>query len=194
MITHIRNVYHHMLHRCNNPNDKSYPRYGGRGIKVCDRWMIFENFKNDMGERPSNDHQLDRINNDGNYEPGNCRWATRKQQSRNRSNNIIFDYNGVKASAPEIAELSGVKLKTIYNRLRKGMSIEVAASTDRKLNERIVEFGGLSMSISAWSKKTGINKNTLAMRFTNGWSVERALTTKSRGLRTRDRRLASPRQ
>lgn len=71
--------------RCLNPTKKDYPRYGGRGIKVCERWMTFDNFLADMGMKPSRKHTIDRINNDGNYEPSNCRWATRLVQSRNKS-------------------------------------------------------------------------------------------------------------
>lgn len=73
----------HMRQRCNNPNNPGYLDYGGRGIRVCDRWNKFENFLTDMGERPE-DRSLDRINNDGNYEPSNCRWATRKTQNNNK--------------------------------------------------------------------------------------------------------------
>lgn len=73
-----------MKHRCNNPNSRLYKHYGGRGIKVCDRWALFENFYIDMGPRPSKQHSLDRIDNDGDYEPGNCRWATADIQSNNR--------------------------------------------------------------------------------------------------------------
>ena len=71
--------------RCNNDRDKAYPNYGARGIKVCDRWMeSFQNFVDDMGLPPSSGYSLDRINNDGNYEPDNCRWATHSTQMRNR--------------------------------------------------------------------------------------------------------------
>lgn len=73
-----------MVQRCTNPNNSRYSSYGGRGITVCDRWRTFENFLEDMGRRPSPDHSIDRIDNDGSYEPGNVRWATKSQQQINR--------------------------------------------------------------------------------------------------------------
>ena len=83
--------YYQMLQRCNNPNHKSYKNYGGRGVKVCGKWVnSFEDFYVDMGERPLG-KSLDRIDNDGNYEPDNCRWADWITQNNNRRDNIFVD-------------------------------------------------------------------------------------------------------
>lgn len=108
--------------RCRNPRDARYSSYGGRGIRVCERWASsFENFIADMGPRPSSKHSLDRIDNDGNYEPGNCRWATRSQQMRNHrgvkllESDIPFIRHWINKgySQPEIAAAFGVNRRTI---------------------------------------------------------------------------------
>lgn len=81
----VYRVWRSMKYRCSNPRAKDYPDYGGRGIKVCERWLnSFENFLADLGPRPTPQHSIERLDNDGNYEPGNCVWATKQEQNRNR--------------------------------------------------------------------------------------------------------------
>jgi len=82
--TQLYKVWDAIKQRCNNPKTRNYKNYGGRGIIICDQWLDFETFANDVGERPGKEYSLDRINNDGNYEPGNVRWATCKEQALNR--------------------------------------------------------------------------------------------------------------
>ncbi len=117
-----------MRQRCCNPNDSGFARYGGRGIRVCERWGSFELFLADMGERPSSDYSLDRIDRDGNYEPGNCRWATTIEQARNKSNNVHLVVNGESKTMAEWAESSPVTVGAIAYRLRMGWSPEDAVS------------------------------------------------------------------
>jgi hypothetical protein len=117
----------HMKGRCLNPTDDDFPKYGGRGIRVCDRWQrSFVDFLEDMGQRPSTRHSLDRINNDGHYEPGNCRWATKHQQNRNKRNVRLFNIGGATLTTQDVAAMCGIKWKTLNHRLRQGMTIHEA--------------------------------------------------------------------
>ncbi|TAM23394.1 MAG: hypothetical protein EPN60_15100 [Nevskiaceae bacterium] len=118
-------VWHSMRARCTNPSRPHYARYGGRGIKVCARWGSFANFIADMGERPSG-ATLDRIDNDGHYEPGNCRWATRKDNCRNRANNRLLTFNGETKASVEWAEITGIGEFVLSQRLARGWSVERA--------------------------------------------------------------------
>ena len=114
-----------MIDRCNNPNNQAYKRYGARGISVCERWKIYDNFFKDMGPRPDG-MSLDRINNDGNYEPSNCRWATQKEQMRNTSTNRRIKVFGVEKTLAEWSEFSRIPRSRIANRLRYGWTNERA--------------------------------------------------------------------
>lgn len=116
-----------MHDRCNNPNNVSYMNYGERGIKVCERWCGesgFANFLADMGERPSMDLCIDRENNDGNYEPGNCIWATRSQQQRNKRTTTQIPFDGRTQCAAEWAEEFGMSEKTFSTRRSRGWTME----------------------------------------------------------------------
>jgi hypothetical protein len=109
--------------RCFNDRAPSWPRYGGRGITMCDRWRdSFAAFLADMGERPSPDHSLDRIDNDGPYSPGNCRWATREQQGGNKRNSRTIEHGGERLSLHAWSKRVGVKYSTILWRADNGWS------------------------------------------------------------------------
>lgn len=115
--------------RCYNKRTLKYPRYGGRGIKVCNRWLTsFENFLSDMGMRPSPKHSLHRVDNDGNYEPSNCVWATPRIQSRNTSKTRFVVFNGKRLPLAEHAEREGLDYKTVHSRLQRGYSMEMVFS------------------------------------------------------------------
>ena len=108
-----------MRGRCNNPNHADYRYYGGRGIKVCERWGKFENFLADMGERPEG-CSLDRIDVNGNYEPSNCRWASNSEQRRNSRRSIFIDGKNL----ADLAEETGTKYGTLYNRYMRGQPLK----------------------------------------------------------------------
>lgn len=108
-----------MMNRCYNTKHDYFDRYGGRGIRVCERWWAIENFIADMPPRPEG-MQLERRNNNRGYEPGNVKWATRVENGRNKSNNVIVEYQGRPMSLPEAAERSGIRAGTLHTRIRQG--------------------------------------------------------------------------
>lgn len=118
-------VWAGMKKRCCTPSMSAYKYYGGRGISVCDRWMEYKNFLADMGEKP-NGMSLDRIDHDGNYEPANCRWASKETQMRNRSNSRVITAFGETLTLPEWVEKTGLSYYTIYLRLKSGTAPEDA--------------------------------------------------------------------
>lgn len=127
--TPIYSTWRTMRERCNNPNAVNYDRYGGRGIKVCERWSSFENFYADMGDRPFPRAEIDRIDNDGDYEPGNCRWATRSQNGNNTSANRAITFRGKTQNIVQWAKEFGLSYPAVYQRLKLGWSIEKALTT-----------------------------------------------------------------
>lgn len=121
-----------MKARCYNPNYWAYRHYGGRGIAVCERWLGpegFRNFLTDMGKKPSPKHSLDRIDNDRPYSPENCRWATQKDQVRNSGRVRLVTIGEETQAVAAWAEHYGIKIHTVYNRLKRGWPIEIALST-----------------------------------------------------------------
>ena len=107
-----------MLKRCNKPNDKEYKNYGARGIKVCERWLRFENFYQDMGEQPKG-LTIERLDNSKGYSSNNCIYATRKEQANNKRDNIVIEYKGEKHTMMQWSEKLGINYYSLRYRLRK---------------------------------------------------------------------------
>lgn len=128
----LYSVWQSMKRRCCNVNNPSYHRYGGRGISICKEWLNdFNQFISDMGERPKGT-TLDRIDNNKGYEPSNCRWATRKEQQRNRAYKVMVTIDGVEYRAIELSDITGMKVDTIVHRASLGLSYaEVIAKEKR---------------------------------------------------------------
>lgn len=126
------NSWSGMKARCYNQNNRQYNLYGGRGIRVCERWLTsFENFFEDMGLKPTLKHSLDRYpDRDGNYEPGNCRWATSYEQAQNLKSTKLLNYNGKVQSQAAWARELGIHPVTLRERLKK-WSLEKALSTQK---------------------------------------------------------------
>ena len=130
-----------MLSRCYRPNSNGYQNYGGRGIIVCERWKgSFSDFLSDMGPRPSDRHSLDRINNNGNYEPGNCRWSTKVEQGMNRRTNHIVTLNGVAMPLTMATHKTGTPIERLRSRLRRGWDVSVAVSVDARQGRRYAKI------------------------------------------------------
>lgn len=119
----IYGIWECVMSRCNNPNNTAYHHYGGRGIKVCARWQKFENFLQDMGPRPAR-KTIDRIDVNGNYELSNCRWATMREQMRNRRDNVHYEYRGRKQILPDWSAEFGINPSTVASRMKRGWSLE----------------------------------------------------------------------
>lgn len=115
-----------MMQRCYNLRHKYYRYYGGRGIKVCAKWHIYKAFLSDMGRRPSAQHTLERINNDSNYEPANCKWATRTEQLNNTRRNKFITYSGKTMTLKQWSREVGINYATLTGRLRRGWTSEEA--------------------------------------------------------------------
>lgn len=140
--TRIHRCWMSMRGRCERPTDSAYANYGGRGIKVCERWQTFENFLEDMGPMPDG-MEIDRIDVNGDYEPGNCRWATPYQQNRNRRNNRLIEFNGRVMCLTDWAQELGIKKECLHRRIVvKKMPIEQAFFTPVMSAKEAAKLGG----------------------------------------------------
>ena len=174
-----------MRQRCVNPNDPRYSKYGLRGIKVCTRWDSFQDFVVDVGPRPPGVgeggralYSLDRIDNDGDYKPGNVRWATAKEQGRNSSYNRLLTFGGKTLLLCEWAECTGIQRGTIAARLKAGVSVRDALTrpVGKPANARRLQFRGQTKTVKGWAKYLGIPLGTITTRLARDWSVAEALS------------------
>lgn len=165
-----------MKQRCMDENHSSYPRYGGRDIKVCDRWLnSFENFLEDMGERPSKNHSIDRIDVDGNYEPSNCRWVYKDKkgndiQANNRRSNVYLTFKGKTQTISMWAREIGIDRGTIQRRLNKGLSTGESLGFTKRLTESQIlasyikglQAKGLISNQARLARDLGLSKSTIS--------------------------------
>lgn len=170
-----------MRSRCYSKTNPAYKNYGERGIAICEQWGKFSQFYADMGDPPPG-KSLDRIDNNAGYSLGNCRWADRGQQSRNRRNNIIVTLSGETHTLMEWAAIIGLPYKTLHQRRRLGWNIEAAITTplvhqkDRhRPGLHVVEYLGERLSVTALCERVGKPYYLVKNRLTRGWPLERAI-------------------
>jgi hypothetical protein len=170
-----------MLERCLYQKHHCYSDYGKRGIDVCDRWIFsFQYFLDDMGERPTVKHTLDRIDPNGNYTPDNCRWATPQEQARNKRDTLKLTFQGETKPLISFAEEYDIPYATLHARITKGWSTEKAITTPvaRRQQRRppLTAFGE-TKSISEWASRYSIQYTTITYRLDTDWSNEDAVST-----------------
>lgn len=176
----LYSTWNGMRQRCNNPNSSSYRRYGGRGISVCKEWndnfLAFEKWAKENGAKK--ELTIDRIDNDGNYCPENCRWVDAIAQANNKRSNRVLEYNGESHTIMEWSRITGVQEGTIRSRLDKyGCSIGQALGLEEYDGSpsHTLEYKGVSHNITEWSLITGINKGTISSRLRYGYNIGQAL-------------------
>jgi hypothetical protein len=159
-----------MRSRCNNQNDISYKDYGGRGIKVCERWdSSFENFLADIGFAPTKNHSIDRIDVNGNYEPENLRWATRKEQENNKRKTIYITYDNQSLTISSWSDKIGIDYIVLWNRYKDGWSPEEILTrpvsySHRKSTYKQVTINGETHTIQEWADIVGVSYHTMKRR------------------------------
>lgn len=173
-----------MKQRCYNPKNADTHRYLERGITVCAEWRgSYYNFLADMGRKPDRTYSLDRIDNDGNYEPGNCRWATSKVQALNSSGALEarrHEHNGTNLTLTEWSKETGISKKTLNSRTNRGWSVEKVLTTPPGKtygpHPQKYSCSGKSLTVLEWAEELGVKPSTLGTRLARGWSTEKAFS------------------
>lgn len=173
-------IWSGMKKRCSNPRSAMFRHYGGRGIRVCERWNDFAAFIADMGAPPLG-ATLERIDNDGDYTPANCRWATRAEQNRNTRQNVMLTYGGRTQCLTDWAREYGLSLGTLHARLFvHNWSLDVALTRPArsfKRSYRLLEHGGEQLPVREWERRLGVSYGTISHRLKSGWPIAKAIST-----------------
>ena len=178
-VNRLYRIYKSMKQRCYNPRTPNYQIYGGRGIRICNEWLndydVFCEWALAHGYDDS--LSIDRIDNNGDYEPSNCRWADDYTQRRNQSRNRYITINGEKKTTSEWCDIYGINMHTFYGRIREGWDEMTALVTPSKGKRNLnFEYNGVKKSIPQWAEEYGMGATTLKYRLFAGWSIEDALT------------------
>jgi hypothetical protein len=191
-----------MKDRCGNPNYHGYKNYGGRGIKVCEEWLhSFQAFISHVGRRPSPGHSIDRIDNNGNYEPGNVRWATPKEQAANKrprstangARLLSLEAFGRKQALAAWVRETGRAKSTIRDRIAAGWSPEEALATPPRGRVspsgcRLINAFGEARTVRGWARGSRAQAIRIYQRLRSGWSPERAISEPTRPMRKKNPR------
>ena len=176
----LQKVFRSMRYRCYNEDNRVYKYYGGKGVTICDEWLqSFDNFYNwALLNGYKEGLSIDRIDVNGSYSPKNCRWATMEEQSRNRTNTVLVEYNGKKMTLREWSEELNISLSTISKRRFRGWTDKeiIEGRPKRKRVANIyLQYNGKTLSIREWSKELNTKEGTIRTRLDRGWSIEESL-------------------
>lgn len=173
----VRRLLSRILERCENPTDKNYHSYGGRGIRVCEAWRDPANLLHDMGVPPRG-MSIDRIDVNGNYEPGNCRWATMAEQNKNKRGTIRLLYAGVLTPLVDVVKATGINYDALRDRMRKGLTEAegLFAPTSRSRTRRTIVYQGTDLPLHEAVRMSGLTRHCFKHRLRMGWSPEKAIS------------------
>lgn len=166
--TRLFSVYNTMKERCYNPSNHKYYRYGARGIKVCDEWLC--NPKSFFDWAQNNGYKegltIDRINNDGDYCPNNCRWSNAITQGNNKSNNVKYEYNGTTKTIREWADSLGISYAAVKSRIARGTFDQLF--NVKSANTHLVTYSDVTMSVKEWADFLDMNYTAVRSRVQRG--------------------------
>lgn len=178
-------AWRNMRQRCLNPRVPNYHRYGGRGIKICQEWSSFDRFIEDMGLKPSPDRSIERRDNNGNYEPSNCYWASRDDQENNKERSVKIAYKGKTKTLTQWARELGLNYELVRTRWRYGWEPKAIFEAPKnkyhkprrhESRSRLITYKNKTLTVTEWSRETGMPYDVIRARVRYGWDVERIFT------------------